>query len=124
ELRLGGLVTGITIGMVLTGELAVGALDLVVAGAFFHAQSFVVVARHGSFRLRTADRSGTECILYALLNESPRSRIRQNAGSNRPTVEPAFWRMRLRVHSTARHGSARYVIPNQFRSTTRANFAP
>src|SRR5439155_25724146 len=47
ESCLGLLIAGIAVRVVLPGELAIGFLDLVFAGAFFEAQGFVIIAGHG-----------------------------------------------------------------------------
>ena len=44
EFFLGGLVTRIFVGMIFQGQLAIGLLDLLLAGIAVHAQNLVVVA--------------------------------------------------------------------------------
>ena len=56
ELLLGGLVAGIAIGMMLERQLAVGALDLLIAGRTADAEHVVVVAlAHDAFATFTMD---------------------------------------------------------------------
>ncbi len=47
EARLGLLVAGVAVGVVLTGQLAVGLLDLVGRGGARDAEDLVIIARHG-----------------------------------------------------------------------------
>ena len=55
ELLLGGLVAGIAVGVVLQRELAIGALDVLIAGVARDAEDRVVVAlAHDAFATRTS----------------------------------------------------------------------